>query len=98
MSLIARSFWLQDTLLLNEDENLAEHGINGEGAVEIELHLKVRDGVGVVNIVDVSKPTADFASVTRSHSDYGDESVRWVLRQDFESERQYVRQLRRVER
>jgi GA-binding protein transcription factor alpha len=84
VSLADYSVWLQDTQQLDENKNLIEHCINGEGKVQIKLQLKMRDGVKMMNIIDVLKPTEEDSI---SELENEGESIPWIESQEFTIER-----------
>ncbi|XP_065207301.1 DNA-binding protein Ets97D [Planococcus citri] len=62
VSLSDYSIWLQDSTQLDEDKSLIQHGVEGEGKVQIKLQIKMtRDGSKMINIIDVLKPTDELA-------------------------------------
>lgn len=50
------SIWLQSSQLLSEDKSLVDHGIEGEGDVQVKLLINVdENGTKTINIIDVLK-------------------------------------------
>lgn len=97
VSLKEYSIWLQGTQQLDESKNLIEHGIEGEGKVQIKLQIEETDEVKMINILDVLKP-AEEDVCDGSDTENADESentepsrankcVQWVESKEFNLER-----------
>ncbi|KAK7573794.1 hypothetical protein V9T40_010985 [Parthenolecanium corni] len=59
-SLADYSIWLQGSQQLSEDKSLVDHGIEGEGDVQVKLQINVNEnGTRMINIIDVLKLNED---------------------------------------
>lgn len=98
ISLTDYSIWLQGTQQLDEDKSLIQHGVEGEGKVQIKLQIKMtRDGVKMINIIDVLKPTDELTDTVDSEnvcdeaddilSNTNEKCVQWVESKEFVTEK-----------
>lgn len=85
------TLWLQGTIQLDEKQSLIQHGIEGEGKVQIKLQIQINQGgEKIINIVDVLKPSEDEEAEAEAEGDGRVSSVdciRWHESKEFVAER-----------
>lgn len=83
VSLNDYSIWLQGATQLDENRSLIQHGVDGEGKVQIKLQIKMtRDGVKMINIIDVLKPTDELADTVEEGNPLAEETEELVLNEN----------------
>ncbi|CAH0389997.1 unnamed protein product [Bemisia tabaci] len=101
VSLSDCGIWLLDNQQLDDEKNLVEQGVEGDGMVQMHVELKLEDEVKKINIIDVLKPAEEYLNMDNGSDDVDEASnsdlegvedkdqevVRWVVDPQFKRER-----------
>ncbi|XP_072156421.1 DNA-binding protein Ets97D isoform X2 [Bemisia tabaci] len=63
VSLSDCGIWLLDNQQLDDEKNLVEQGVEGDGMVQMHVELKLEDEVKKINIIDVLKPAEEYLNM-----------------------------------
>lgn len=69
ISLENYTFYLQDNQELDANKNLVDQCVQGEGLVQINVHIKEEEDIKKLNIVDVLKPAEELVSMVPEEGD-----------------------------
>lgn len=53
---------------LDDEKNLVEQGVEGDGMVQMHVELKLEDEVKKINIIDVLKPAEEYLNMDNGQS------------------------------